>query len=313
MTLRRGIRRGCRQIIRDRGWATTLVLLTTLLLLMQIFIVLLLGLEGGNRLLTGRATLQLEIHPGAAQQNVQELYATLKQQSFVRGVEYITREKALENETQRDPALAAFLQEYDLDNPFPDTLSVLLISLESYDAFNTFIRQERWQNVTETTELSSVTGQERTIRTLLQVAGAVRTLVILFIGTGFLLLCFVIFEWVMRSMARRRREIELEQTLGAPPLSILIPLVTEMSAFLLLSAILSMLLTGILLTGVPMLLPAVVLEETFTAFLTEVRPLFLHMLPLLFLVELILLPLLAFGGTALGARATFGRSFSLPV
>lgn len=310
MTWRRGIRRGFRQIVRDRGWGTTFVLLTTLLLLMQLFLVILLGLEGGNRLLIGRAMLHLEIQSDASQSAVQEFYAALKQQSFVREIEYVTREVALQREEQRDPALVAFLKEYALENPFPDTLSVLLVSLASYDAFQAFIQQEQWQGVIDPTYLSSVTGQERTVRTLLQVTGAVRTLVTIFMGAGFLVLCFVILEWVTRSMARRREEMELEQVLGASPFSILLPLVIEMSVFLMGSAVVSMVLTGIFLAGVPLLFPAMALEESFTAFLSEVRPLLMQLLPMLFLAELLLLPLLSFGGTVLGARALFGRSFA---
>ncbi len=310
--VRRGIRRGCRQIVRDRGWGTTLLLLTMLLLLMQIFSVLLLGLEGGNRLLTGRAALHLEIRPDASESDMQELYAALRQQPSVRSVTFVTRAEALRREQLRDPELIAFLEEYDLDNPFPDTLSVLLVSLDAYDDFHSFIRQDRWQDVINPAYLSSVTGQERSVRTLLQVTGAVRMLVTLFIGAGFVLLCFVIIEWVMRSMTRRRREIELEHALGAPPLSIIIPPVTEMSALLLLSGVLSMLITGALLASVPLLVPAMASEEPFTAFTAEAVPLLWQVLPLLFAAELLLLPLLAFAGTVLGVRATFGRSFAVP-
>lgn len=304
--LKRGIVRGIKHVVRDRRWGTTLLLLTLLLFLMQLLTVFLLCGEGANRFLVSRAALHVEILPTAAQENIQALYAALREQPYVRDIAFVTKEQALEQEKRRDPDLVRFLQEYKIDNPYPDTLSVTLSTLDSYDAFNGFIQNERWKNVVNPSYLSSATDQEQSIRILLQVTQVVRILVAFFIGVGFFILCFAIIEWVLSHMARRRNELLLEHVLGAQPLSMLAPLVTQMSVFLLIAHVIAMAAIVLLLVLLPLLMPAVALEEPFVELKEQMTPLLWSVLPSLFVAQFFLLPLLALGGTLFGARSLPG-------
>ena len=302
-----GIRRGFRQIARDRTWGATLLLLTALMLLMQLLVVFLLGIEGMNRTLTSRAALTIEVLPSAQQQDIQELNAALRGEAYVSDVAFATREQALEREKKRDPELVQFLEEFKIDNPFPDTFSITLTSLDYYTAFQAFVEQDRWKSVVNPSFLSSATDQERQMQTLLQVTGTVRMLVSVFVVIAFIVLCFVVLEWVTRSLARRARELLLEKMLGAPPLGILLPLVTEMASLLLLSLFLGTAIIALLVVMLPTLLPALALEDVFVELQGQVVLLLKTVVPWILPIEFLMMPVLALGGALLGERASFGR------
>jgi len=300
--LKRGLRRGMQQITRDRTWGTTVTLLSALMILMQLLMVFLLGVQAVNRLLISRAAIQLEVLPGAADQEIQELYASLRAQSFVDHVAYVPSEKAYELQRQRDPELVAFLEEYSLDNPFPDTIEVTLATLGEYDTLTQFIQQDRWRTVINPSYLSSVTAQEREIRSLLQVTSGIRTLTVLFLCVAFAVLCFVVIEWAARATHRRSQEIMLENLLGAPPVAVLLPFVTEMTILLLSALFIGTVLVALFLFVLPLFLPALALESAYGEVSGQILPLLTSVFPLLLLFEILLLPALSAGGTVLGTR-----------
>lgn len=302
MFLKRGLRRALHQISRDRSWGTTLTLLTALMVLMQLLVVFLLGANGVNSLLVSRSAIQLEVLEAAQDQDVQELYAALRAQPFTEGVEYIPREKAYELQKTRDPELVSFLEEYGLANPFPDTFSVTLHDLADYDVFAAFVQQERWRTVVNPSYVSSVTRQESEVRSLLEVTGGLRTLTSLFLFLALLTLCFVMVEWAARATMRREDELTLENLLGAPSHAVLLPFAAEMSILLLCALALGTALVLMVIAALPLLMPALALEAAFVQLRSEVMPTLYASLPFLVLLEIILLPLLAFGGTLLGVK-----------
>ncbi len=304
--LKRGLKRGIVQLSRDRSWGMTLALLTALMVLVQLLLVFLLGVQGVNNVLSSRGAIQLEVLGSATDQSVQELYAALRNQPFVADVEYITREQAFERQKLADPELIAFIEEYNLENPFPDTFSVTLSALGDYDAFSTFVQQDRWRSVVNPSFLSSVTAQEREVRSLLSITGAVRTLTSLFLFISFLVVGFVIVEWAARTMSHRSDEVMLEHLLGAPPHAVVLPFAAEVMILLAASLIIGSALVLAAVTALPVILPGLLVEDAFRILRSEIMPLIMSLFPLLALLELLLLPALAFAGTVLGARKQLG-------
>lgn len=302
MFLKRGLTRALHQISRDRSWGATLTLLTALMVLMQLLVVFLLGANGVNRLLVSRSAIQLEVLESAQDQDVQELYAALRGQPFSESVSFVTREQAYELQKQRDPELISFLEEYNLTNPFPDTFSVTLHSLSDYDAFAAFVQQERWRSVVNPSYLSSVTRQEHEVRSLLEVTGGIRTLTALFLFIAIVVLCFVIVEWATRTTMRRGDELTLENLLGAPSHAVLLPFAAEMAILLLCALALGTVLVLMLIALLPLIMPAIALEQVFAQLQTHVMPSLYAFLPFLILLEIVLFPVLAFAGTMLGVH-----------
>jgi cell division protein FtsX len=311
VALRHGLRRSIRQLSRDSSWGTTLLLLTALMVLVQLFLMFLLGVHGVGRMLTERAGIQLEVQETASEQDIQELYAALRANAAVQSVAYVPKDQAYARQRARDPELINFLEQYKLDNPFPDTFSVTLKSLDSYDIFLREVQQARWSSVVSSTFLSSVTSREQEIRTLLQVTNGLRTLSIFFAVIAFVLLFCVIVEWVSQAAVNRGHELLLEHMLGAPPLAVLLPFAAQVTFLLIGGAIIGTVVVFALFSALPLLMPALALELPFQQLLTEMRPLIASVFPLIILIEIIAMPLLALVGTVLGVRAKLPASFTL--
>lgn len=311
VSLKRGLRRSVHQITRERGWTATLLLLTAVMTLTQLFLVFLLGVNGVGRLLTARAGIQLEVLPAATEADIQALYAELKAQPSVREVTYVTGRQAYERQKARDPDLIAFLEEYKLDNPFPDTFSVTLRSLDDYEEFAALVQNDRWRNVINPSFLSAANNSEREIRSLLQVTEGLRTLSVVLIVTSIVALFFVVVEWVSRNAARRRDELLLEHLLGAPALTVLLPFASEMSILLVAGTLIGTAAVGAFVVLLPVFMPAFALEAPFRMLQSELMPLLFSVFPLLLLAEIAAIPALALAGTVLGVRGKMPASFAL--
>ncbi len=89
--------------------------------------------------------------------------------------------------------------------------------------------------------------------------------------------------------------------LGASPPSVLLPFMVEMIILLCAALAIAMLLTVAFLWALPFFIPALADESPFKAFASAMRPLLAFNLPWIFVVEVCLLPAVAYVGTFLGA------------
>lgn len=309
VSIRRGLRRGFVLLKRERTWGTTLTLLSAVLVLVQLFVVMLLSVYGVNRLLSSQAALRLEAIAGAPDADIQTFFAAVHAHPDVESVLFVTKEQAYNEQRRRDPDLAAFLDQYQLDNPFPDTFVVTLQSLDSYDSFRQFIEQDQWQSVINPSFLSTVNTQERQIRDLLSVTAAIRSVAYIFMLVAFAVLLFVVLELVSRTVRAHGDALFMENMLGASPLGVLLPFIAEITILLLAGTIIATALVCAVMVLLPFLIPASAMEAPFRAFSAEMRPLLLFVFPWIVLLELFLMPAAAYVGTFLGA----GRKLLSPV
>ncbi len=307
--IRRGFKRGLLLLQRERTWGTTLTLLSVVLVLVQLLMVMLLSVYGVNRLLSSQAALRLEAIASAPDQDIQTFFASVHANPDVESVSFVTKEQAYDEQRRRDPELAAFLDQYDLENPFPDTFVVTLKSLDAYDSFRQFIEQDQWQSVINPSFLSNVNTQERQIRDLLSITDAIRSVTYVFLFVAFAVLLFVVLELVTRTVRLHHDELFLENTLGASPVGVLLPFIAEMTILLLAATVIATAIVGALIALLPLLMPALSVETPFRAFSGEMRPMLLTVFPWIFILELCLMPAIAYVGTFLGA----GRKLLSPV
>ncbi len=303
VVLRRGIKRGVTTLSRDRGWFTGFLAMTGVFLLAQIVVLLLIGLQAGTALLADGGALRLEILQTASPQSLQEFFVAAKDQPMVENVEYITREQAYERERTRSPDLIGFLEQFGIENPFPDTVSVSLSSLDAYEDFAAFVRQPEWSRVVDVSSLSSVSDQEREIREMRSLAGAVRGLTG-FMGLLLLITCVaVVTEYVRRRAAARSDEIIVERVAGAPTSAILLPFIAESSILLLAAGFIA----GVIALAFTLLIPAFIPSLSAGGMLAGLGSAATHLfwvslLPLM-LLEIIAAVLLATLGSWLAVKA----------
>jgi len=298
----RGISRGFATLVRERGWLTTLFALTGILLLMQLFVVMTIGARGVESLIRSRMDVRLEILEDSTDARIQAFYAALRTQPFVEEVEYVTEVEAYEHERLRDPELIATLERFNLKNPFPATFRITLHSLDDYQEFSAFVKQDMWKDVSDANFLTETTNQEHQIQELLRVTQAGRFLVLSFLLLTCVVLLLILMELVRRRSLMRSEEILIERLFGASDISVLLPFATE-SAMLLLGALA---FSAVLLVGFLILLPtlsaALSTQGILSSIIGAIKPPLVAFLPVALVLELALAPLLAFLGAWLGMR-----------
>ncbi len=297
-----GITRGFQTLVRDREWWMTLIALTGSCLLLQLLMVTLLTVQGIDGLLRERTDLRLEIRPGATSAQMQEFFAELRNQSFAQDVTLVTKEQAYERARQRDPELMGFLEEHNVENPFRDTIGVLLKKLEDYDVLRAFIRQERWRTVVDPAFLSEVTNQEQQVLDLLQFTRTLTTLayaIVIVVG-GVLLL--TIAELVRRRALARTSEVLIEKLVGAEPITMVMPFATEATLLLLFALGCSIVLTLGILQTVMTAAPALRDTGALAPFGGALQTLLSAQYPGFVALQLLLAPFIAFGSAWLGMR-----------
>ncbi len=288
-------------LVRERRWGMTFCALLSVVLLLQFLLAALLGVRGVQTLLISRGDLRLEVTAGAADPEVQQLYASLKELPYVDSVVYVPQEQAYEQQRVRDPNLVTFLDKYKLQNPFPNTFAITLLSLEHYETLRTFIGQPRWKSVIQPASLTTLADQEQKVRSLLQITRAVGTLSEFLVLLLCVSLALVLTELIRRRTRQRADELVLERLLGSSDIDILLPFVTEMALFLLLSFVAGSALVTVAVWFLPTLFDAF-LEGPFLALHRELWRLIITIgIPLL-LLEILLAPVLAWGGAVLGMR-----------
>ncbi|MCK5017195.1 MAG: permease-like cell division protein FtsX [Candidatus Peribacteraceae bacterium] len=299
---KRGIKRGLQTLLREREWGMTLGVLISTLLLFQIVLIVFLGVEGVQSLLRERTDVRLEILKRATNQEIGHFFSSLQAQDIVKDAAYITREQAYERARKYDPELTSFLEEFNMGNPFPDTIGVTLKNLDDYEKFKAFIGETQWQGIVDPTFLSEVTNQEEQVYELLNFAKAIKSLSIILLSIIGIVLLFITTELVHRRVLSRSNEILVEKLVGASPLTMFIPFVTETCVLLILSVLSSIAVCTLLLLLLPLILPALQNGGALSSISTQISPLLKSTLPTYFLLEILLLPILAIFGTWLGMR-----------
>ena len=300
---KRGVLRGCITLIRERQWATALGALMGVFVLVQLLGLVLIGLEGVQSMLRSRTDLRLEIHAEANDTQVQEFYSALGAQAFVRDTVYITKEKAYEQTKASDPDLITFLEEFNIPNPFNDTIGVTLQSLDDYQEFSTFVEQQRWQNVVTPSFLTDITDQEKQVFALMSVTRAGRSITLLILIVTATALVFITTELIRRRSLHRSDEVMVERLVGASPLGISLPFITEACVLLIISIIGSAIILGITIAVLPLWVPALQANGALGALSKEMTPLLANMLPIILLIQLLCAPLIATAGAWLGMRS----------
>lgn len=300
--IRRGMQRGALTLLRERQWKTALGALFGVFVLVQLLALVLTGLEGMQTMLRNRTDLRLEIHDSATEQQIQLFHTALQQLPYVADTVYITKEKAYEQTRSSDPELIAFLEEFNIQNPFADTIGITLRTLNDYEQFASFVEQERWQSVVNPTFLSQMTDQEEHVHALLGVTRAGRSLTILILIVTATALVFIVTELVRRRAMARSDEVLVERLVGATPLSIVVPFITEALVLILLAILCSAAVLVCLIAVLPMLVPGLQEGGVLSTLRTQVTPLLGTMLPALLLIEILIAPLIAIAGAWLGIR-----------
>ncbi len=299
---RRGIARGMLSLKRDRTWGAMLAVLAGVAFLAQLFVFMAAGVQAGDSLLRAQTDVRLKIKPDASDQGVQEFFIAVQSLPSVEEATLITKEQAYEQEKRINPTFVSFIEQYNLQNPFPDTIAVRLKSLQSYDVFAEFTKQTQWQAVIDPDFLASATNQEEQVRELLTITKAASVLAYVLVGIIILVLIFVLAEIVRTRSIEREDEILVERYMGAYDFSILLPFIVESCVLLFFALVIGAIGIAALALVLPVMIPSLGLGGVFYELHEATKNVLVFWSPYLLGFELLMIPVLAYVGAAMGIR-----------
>ena len=300
MVWKRGIERGIVTVFRERDWITALGALTGVFLLLQLIIFVLLGLGEIQSTLKSRTDLRLEIQDNAENQQIQTFLSEMDQLPYVEDLIFVTKEQAYAQMKKQDPELIAFLEEFELSNPFPETVAITLSSLDEYDTFDAFLKQEKWHSIVDPTFLSSTTDQEQYVHELLRLTNTGQSLGLFFLILTAGILLFVTMELVRGRVLRRSEEILVEHITGAETFAVLLPFAVEAIVLLLAAMVLSTaIMVGIVML-LPIVMPNLISDGPLNAIGTEMSLILTTKLTVVILIEVLAIPIIGWLGAWLG-------------
>lgn len=297
--------RASTQVLRDRGRGAFAIFLC-LMLLLQMSVLFVTSINTVSHLLTDSAAVQLNILPAAGESAIQQLYAALKVHPAVRSVEFLSGQQIYEREKALHPDDVALLEQYNFGNPFRGTFSVTLMSLAAYSQFATDMRNDRWKNVLDPAFLTAANNQTEEIRTFLVIADGLFVFGIFLVAVVILAVLCAMAEWIARS-----NQLLVRHLMGASSGQVMMPCVMQMTVLCAAALVIATLIVAVCVAGLPALLPGLTLSAPFSAFQNAFLSLLRTTLPLFLLIELLCIPVLAYGVTAMIARMRLPRSFTL--
>lgn len=298
----RAVVRGYKSLLRDRGWMPSLLMLTGVAVLFQLLLVA--GMSGWTveRMLQNQSALRLQIADGTSDQSIQDFFAALRAQPFVQDAQFITREQTLEEQRRRDATLAAFLDRYQLNNPFPDTIVLRLRALSDLPALTTFVQSEQWKNVLDPAFLAQTTSNQNDAQNMLSVARTARGVASLALFLASVALIAGVAAFLRSRSIQRSDELLLGELLGERPLPLFLPFITEASILLVVAFLLSGLIVAMLALLVPLTMPALWSEAPLGTFRETLVGFFFHSAPFITGLQLVLVAIVATLGTWVGVR-----------
>jgi cell division protein FtsX len=293
--------------LREPGAGASIGALFGVLFLVQVIILFTVGIHASLRLLSDRNDVRLEILPAATLTDIAKLRNDLRGQPYVDDVVYVTREQAYEHQRQRDPELIRFLEEFHIQNPFPETIAVRIKHLQDFRLLTQFLQQSIYAATINPNFLSHTTDQQDQVEKLLAATETLRSFLLLIVVLVTLVLLFVIIELVGRRALLRSEEILVQQLVGATTFTILLPFSIEVLCLMFLALILSFTLIGFALYGIPIVLPSFAAGGLFAQWVEVFWQTLITLLPWMMLMEVIVLPLLAVGGAFFGLWSRLHR------
>lgn len=283
--------RGLRLLLRERGTGTMFMALTSALLLLQCLLVLFFSVRESANTFDGSTILRIALQNDADATAVQDLSAALQDLPGIASVRTVSPEELLRERMAENPALKSSIERFKLDNPFGASIDVALTSISAFQPFLALIANERWTQTIDGGFFSAAATQFITVSEKMSTLSLMTTifglLLCLHIFAVFCLTCLCIGT----RLAHRSDDTRLQCLLGGSLWSIFFPFVFETTILLAL---------GVLCSGAIAALSLTTLPEFAILRLSDM--LLTLTLPILFGIELLLCPLLAYAGLMLTIR-----------
>lgn len=223
----RSIRHGLLTLLRDRNWGTSVLALSGIAFLFALAVVGGFAAQRNERTISANAEATVTMRGSAPEMDIQAFMIALRQQPWVRGLRYVTRERALYDARSGNPAMVELLERVPGSNPFRDTVAVSLRNADRYDALTGFVRMDQWQRIVDPMTITTVGSQKEALLEDIALMGRARTVAIALGIAAFIALLFAFIDTVRRRMRERREEVFVQRMAGQAEMAVVVPFLVE--------------------------------------------------------------------------------------
>lgn len=167
-----------------------------------------------RRSLAEQARVVVELQPSAGDSDVQEFYAGVQAVTGVAGAELVSKEQALTRQREAYPDLAAFLDRYQLQNPFADAFVIRLRSAGGFAALRTFVEEDRWAALLDRSTPAALAEQQASLLRLQGVVDALGRAAALLTNALLLIALFLLADITWSRLSHRAAERTTAALLG---------------------------------------------------------------------------------------------------
>ncbi len=232
LVVRRSMRRVLKAIAREGNTFPAFAAFFAGALLLHILLALFLASARTERLLASESAMRMDLLPSATAQETQEFFAAVRHLPSVSSALYVTKEQMFEDARTRDPGFVAFLEEYQLRNPFADTILVRLQSAADYAPFAAFVRAHALARILDPAALAGISLSKQQMQVLTKAVSLGRAVLAALLVLATIGLLGVTVEFVRRRLHLRQHEALLEHLAGATFLRSLLPIAIEVAVLL---------------------------------------------------------------------------------
>lgn len=301
---KRSIQQGVQQLMREKNWLVAVGALSGIFLLVQLLTVAFIGLQGFESVMQGETSVRLELIDSATPESIAEFIREIKTLPYVSYVQRITPEQSYELMKTSDPNLINFLEEFNFENPFPETVQIGLSGLLNYKDLQDVISKEEWRNLIDPTYSTSISEQEAYMSQVINVTNAIRNGLLIFIAIAAAILLYITIELVRTRVLRRSEEVLIKRLCGAIHFYILLPFITEATILLGLAFCLSLIIITGAVIGLQNFLPTVGPSGVFNQIWSESTSAFAQYGLIVLGAQLLMIPIVSWLGTWLGSYQT---------
>jgi cell division transport system permease protein len=243
MTMRRIVKSGCINFVRNSWLSIAAVAVMTITLTIVLFsIIANATFNSSVQQITDKINVSVYLKDSVNQEKTDELIGQIKRLENVSTVEYISKEDALAAYKQDNANnLELLLAISETDNPLPATIQIKPVNTEDLESIKTFLDQPRIQSLQS--DPTSYSGDRKAAvdkithaATFLRRAGIVGVIVFAAISM------MIIFNTIQMAIFNRRDELTIMRLLGASTSYIRGPFVVESMIYGIISAVISIVL-----------------------------------------------------------------------
>lgn len=299
---KRSIVQGIYQLIREHNWLIAIGALSGIFLLVQLLMLAFVGLQGFEAVMQGETAIRIELTNGVRPEKIAEFINGTKALPYVSYVQRITPAQSYELMKKSDPNLISFLEEFNLANPFPETIQIGLKGLLYYEDLQNFMSQDAWRELIDPTYSTSISDQEVYMSQVIHVTRAIRNALLLFIAIAAAILLYITVELIRSRVIKRSEEVLIKRLCGAIHFYILLPFVVEAALLLFIAFCISIIVMIISIFGLQSYIPSVGPDGVFNKIWEASKIAFMQYGVLVISLQLLLIPIISWLGTWFGSH-----------